>query len=73
MGKLRVRYFGALQKGQHLGKNPGLSDGRTADHDGIAAGFLLHIDGVFRIDDVTVSDHRDGNTLFDGGYQGRFL
>ena len=52
---------------QHLGKDPGISGGGAADHDGVAAGLLHHALGVFRRVDVAIAYYGNADGLLDRG------
>ncbi len=48
----------------NLGKDPGVADGSTPDHDRIASGLVAHGNGIFCFFNVPVTDHRNGYLLF---------
>ena len=47
----------------NLPENPGIGGSGTANHHGIASGFLHHSHGVFRSEDISIADHRNFHSL----------
>jgi len=53
---MRLYYFGLAQAPEKKSRD---SDGRSADHDGITSGLVLHLQYIFRPYDVSVSYYRN--------------
>src|SRR5438093_1258925 len=56
-----------LQIVAHFAQNPGISDGRAADHYCVTAGVPQHSLRIEGIPDVAIADHRDLDSFFDVG------
>ncbi len=48
-------------------EDPGIPDRRPADHDRVAPGVRFHAFDVFDTANVTITDHRNADSMFDGG------